>query len=68
MNSTARRAKIAVSADGRGLVSQAGTVLLAETARVTGLERGLTDGLARWSSPPGTDAASADVGSRSGDG
>ena len=51
MNSTARRAKIAVSADGRGLVSQAGTVLLAETARVTGLERGLTDGLARWRAP-----------------
>ena len=51
MNSTARRAKIAVSADGRGLVSQTGTVLLAETARVTGLGRGLTDGLARWRAP-----------------
>jgi Transposase DDE domain group 1 len=51
VNSTARRAKIAVSADGRGLVSQAGAVLLAETARVTGLGRGLTDGLARWRAP-----------------
>jgi hypothetical protein len=51
VNSTARRAKIAVSADGRGLVSQAGTVLLAETARVTGLGRGLADGLARWRAP-----------------
>jgi hypothetical protein len=51
VNSTARRAKIAVSADGRGLVSQTGTVLLAETARVTGLGRGLTDGLARWRAP-----------------
>jgi hypothetical protein len=51
VNSTARRAKIAVSADGRGLVSQAGTVLLAETARVTGLGRSLTGGLARWRAP-----------------
>jgi hypothetical protein len=51
VNSTARRAKIAVSADGRGLVSQAGTVLLAETGRVTGLGRGLADGLARWRAP-----------------
>ena len=51
MNSTARRAKIAVSADGRGLVSQAGMVLLAEAVRVTGLGRGLVDGLAAWRAP-----------------
>ena len=31
---------------GRGLVSQAGTVLLWETLRVTGLARGLSAGLA----------------------
>jgi hypothetical protein len=37
-----------VSADGRGLVSQAGAVLLWETMRVTGLARGLSAGLARW--------------------
>jgi len=51
VNSTARRAKIAVSADGRGLVSQAGMVLLAEAVRVTGLGRGLVDGLAAWRAP-----------------
>jgi hypothetical protein len=40
-----------VSADGRGLVSQAGAVLLWETMRVTGLARGLSEGLARWRAP-----------------
>ena len=40
-----------MSADGRGLVSQAGTVLLWETMRATGLGRGLPDGLARWRAP-----------------
>ena len=40
-----------VSADGRGLVSQGGAVLLWETMRVTGLGRGLSDGLARWRAP-----------------
>jgi Transposase DDE domain group 1 len=40
-----------VSADGRGLVSQAGAVLLWETMRVTGLARGLSQGLARWRAP-----------------
>jgi hypothetical protein len=40
-----------VSADGRGLVSQAGTVLLWETMRVTGLARGLSQELARWRAP-----------------
>jgi hypothetical protein len=34
------------TADGRSLVSQAGTVLLWETLRVTGLARGLSAGLA----------------------
>ncbi len=37
-----------VSADGRGLISQAGAVLLWETMRVAGLGRGLSKGLARW--------------------
>jgi len=48
MQNTARRPKIAVSADGRGIVSQAGALLLTETARVTGLAAGLSAGLARW--------------------
>jgi hypothetical protein len=51
VNNTARRPKITVSADGQGLVSQAGTLLLAEAARVTGLGQGLTKGLARWRAP-----------------
>jgi Transposase DDE domain group 1 len=51
VNNSARTARVAVSADGRGLVSQAGAVLLWETMRVTGLARGLSDGLARWRAP-----------------
>ena len=51
MQNTARRPKITVSADGRGLVSQAGTLLLLEAARVTGLGQGLAGGLARWRAP-----------------
>ena len=48
MNNTASRPKITVSADGKGLVSQAGALLLLEAARVTGLGQGLPAGLARW--------------------
>ena len=51
MKSSARSSRVAVSADGRGLVSQAGAVLLWETMRVTGLGRGLSEGLARWRAP-----------------
>jgi hypothetical protein len=51
VNNTARRAKITVSADGKGLVSQAGMLLLAEAARVMGLCGGLSGGLARWRAP-----------------
>ena len=51
MNNSARAARVSVSADGRGLVSQAGAVLLWETMRVTGLSRGLSDSLARWRAP-----------------
>jgi hypothetical protein len=40
-----------VSSDGRGLVSQAGSVLLWETMRVTGLSRALSASLARWRAP-----------------
>ena len=42
MHNSARSRRVAVSADGRGLVSEAGAVLLWETLRVTGLGRGLS--------------------------
>jgi Transposase DDE domain group 1 len=48
VQNTPRRSKIAVSADGKGLVSQGGVLLLAEAVGVTGLGRGLAGGLARW--------------------
>ena len=48
MKSSARSSRVAVSADGRGLVSQAGAVLLWETMRVTGLGRGLSAALEPW--------------------
>ncbi len=51
MKTSARTARVTVSADGRGLVSQAGAVLLWETMRVTGLGRGLSQDLARWRAP-----------------
>jgi len=51
VNNTPRCPKIIVSADGQGLVSQAGTLLLVETLRATGLGRGLSDGLGRWRAP-----------------
>src|SRR6516164_1054017 len=51
MNDSARSRRVAVSADGRGLVSQAGAVLLWETMRVTGLDRGLSAALQQWRAP-----------------
>jgi hypothetical protein len=48
MQLTARNPKIMVSADGTGIVSQAGSLLLAQTLRATGLDRGLTAALDRW--------------------
>jgi Transposase DDE domain group 1 len=48
MQNTARRPKITVSDDGSGIVSQAGALLLTETARITGLSAGLSAGLTRW--------------------
>ena len=48
MQNTARRPKITVSADGPGIVSQAGALLLTQTLRLTSLGRGLSAGLARW--------------------
>ena len=46
-----RKAKIVVSSDGRGIVCQAGGLLLLETLRVTGLDQALSDGLVRWRAP-----------------
>jgi hypothetical protein len=51
MQNTVRRPKITVSADGKGLVSQAGGLLLAEAARVTGLGQALSGALAPWRAP-----------------
>src|SRR5580692_12264077 len=51
VKNSARTARVMVSADGRGLVSQAGAVLLWETMWVTGLGRGLSTGLDRWREP-----------------
>jgi hypothetical protein len=51
VQNTARRPKITVSADGKGLVSQSGGLLLAETLRITGLGEGLSGALARWRAP-----------------
>ena len=51
MKNSARGSRVTVSADGRGLVSQAGSVLLWEAMRVTGLGRGLSGNLARWRAP-----------------
>jgi hypothetical protein len=51
VKSNARSTKVTVSSDGKGLVSQAGAVLLWETMRVTGLGRGLSQALERWRAP-----------------
>jgi hypothetical protein len=48
MQNTAGRPKILVSDDGTGIVSHAGALLLTETARITGLQTGLSAGLRRW--------------------
>jgi hypothetical protein len=40
--------RITVSADGTGIVSQAGGLLLTQALRVTGLDRGLDAALERW--------------------
>jgi Transposase DDE domain group 1 len=45
---TARHPKIMISADGTGIVSQAGGLLLTQALRVTGLDRGLDAALERW--------------------
>ena len=51
MQNTARRPMITVSADGSGIVSQAGGLLLTSALRAVGLGEGLSAGLARWRAP-----------------
>ena len=51
MQLTARSSKIMVSGDGTGIVSQGGGLLLAQTLRATGLDRGLDAALERWRQP-----------------
>jgi len=51
VKNSARAARVTVSSDGKGMVSQAGAVLLWETLRVTGLGRNLSQGLSRWRAP-----------------
>jgi hypothetical protein len=48
---TARSSKIIVSADGTGILSQGGGLLLAHTLRATGLDRGLDAALEQWRQP-----------------
>ncbi|GAA0425322.1 IS1380 family transposase [Acrocarpospora corrugata] len=51
MHSIARRPKIVASAGGKGLVCQAGGLLLVQTLRVTGLDQGMSQALQRWRPP-----------------
>jgi hypothetical protein len=48
VKNTAAHPKIVVSADGAGIVSHAGAVLLTGTLRATGLDAGLSAVLGRW--------------------
>jgi hypothetical protein len=48
VKNTAGHPKIVVSADGAGIVSHAGAVLLTRTLRATGLDAGLSGALGRW--------------------
>jgi len=48
VNTTPRGLKMIVSADGKGIVSQSGGLLLTWTLAATGLDRGLSAALERW--------------------
>jgi hypothetical protein len=50
-NSSGSYPRVRVDAAGAGVVSQAGGVLLVETARTAGLDRALTEALAGWRRP-----------------
>jgi hypothetical protein len=51
MQNTARSPKVIVSADGKGIVSHSGGLLLTRTLAITGLDAGLSGGLERWRPP-----------------
>jgi len=51
VKNTGVRSKIVVSSDGKGIMCQAGGLLLVETLRVSGLGRGLSAALSRWRAP-----------------
>jgi hypothetical protein len=51
VKNTGLRPSLQVSSDGKGLVSRGGAVLLTRTARLTGLDAGLSAGLGRWRAP-----------------
>jgi hypothetical protein len=51
VKNTGLRPRLQVTADGTGLVSRGGALLLTRTARATGLDAGLTAGLGRWRAP-----------------
>jgi Transposase DDE domain group 1 len=51
VKNTGPRPRLQVSADGSGLVSRGGALLLTRTARAAGLDEGLSAGLARWRAP-----------------
>jgi hypothetical protein len=51
MKVTVARPKITVSADGSGVVSQGGALLLTQTIRAAGLDRGVMAALDRWRAP-----------------
>ena len=51
MHATPRGLKMTVSADGKGIVSQSGGLLLTRTLAATGLDRGLSAALERWRAP-----------------
>jgi hypothetical protein len=51
VKNTGLRPSLQVSADGKGLVSRGGAVLLTRAARLTGLDTGLSAGLERWRAP-----------------
>lgn len=48
MKTTSLRPWLPISAGGESVISQAGGVLLAQTARGVGLDRGLSRALRRW--------------------
>jgi Transposase DDE domain group 1 len=48
MKAIATCPKITVSADGKGIVSQGGALLLTQSMKATGLDRGLSAALERW--------------------